>query len=606
MLQILALPVLVLAVTALLALPIGRFLAWIADGHYRPPRWLAWVERRLDTGPQTWKQYGVSLLLFNTVMFVVAFAILALQPLLPLNPDEKRMLAPTTVFHTALSFVTNNSQQHYAGEQHLSYFSQLVAIVWSMFVSGGVGLCALVAVIRGLRGDTHLGNFYLDLWRAVAYVLVPATVPAAVLFLAAGVPMTLDGAAPALTMQAGAMGAADGESLPQRIARGPVAPLVAVKNLASVGGGFFGANSTHPFENPNAWSNLLTCVSILLFPVCVVVMFGRMLNNARHAAVLLGVMAFLLVAMIGLTIYWDTLQPNPALTGHVSRTYPVTVPRAPTGSRTIMVPALAGLPVDQDLGNIEGKELRFGTSAGATCVAVTTAVSCGTVNCMHDSLNPLAGLVAFGGMWLNCVFGAKGVGTINLLLFLLVGVFITGLMVGRTPEYLGKKVEAREMKLAMLALLVHPFLILVPAGLFAACTWGLQSTSNPGPHGFSQILYEFSSASAGNGSGFEGLQDTWGFNDNSDPAPYSPQWDVACGLVMLLSRFLPILAPLALVGGLAAKPPTPFTVGTLRTDTVTFAFVLLGTILLLGALLFLPAAVLGPVAEHLGPLPFGG
>jgi K+-transporting ATPase ATPase A chain len=266
--------------------------------------------------------------------------------------------------------------------------------------------------------------------------------------------------------------------------------------------------------------------------------------------------------------------------------------------------------VDQHLGNLEGKELRFGTSAGATYSAVTTAVTCGSVNCTHDSLNPLAGLTPFTGMWLNCVFGGKGVGLINLLIYLIVGVFLAGLMVGRTPEYLGKKVEAREMKLAMLALLVHPIMILGPTGLFAALDWGTKAMNNPGPHGFAEVLYEFSSASANNGSGFEGLGDTWGFNKRDDnltpPAPYSPHWDIATGLVMLLSRFIPILAPLALAGSLAVKKPTPFTAGTLRTDTFTFGFVLLGTILLVGALLFLPAAVLGPVAEHLGPMPFGG
>jgi K+-transporting ATPase ATPase A chain len=257
-------------------------------------------------------------------------------------------------------------------------------------------------------------------------------------------------------------------------------------------------------------------------------------------------------------------------------------------------------------GNLEGKELRFGASAGATYAAVTTAVTCGSVNCMHDSLNPAAGLTPLAGMWLNCVFGGKGVGLVNLLVYLIVGVFLSGLMVGRTPEYLGKKVEAREMKLAMLALLIHPVMILLPTGLFAATDWGAKATNNPGAHGFSEILYEFSSASANNGSGFEGLADTWGLNDNEGPAPYSPYWDVATGLVMLLSRLVPIIAPLALAASLAAKKPTPFTAGTLRTDTFTFGFVILGTIILVGALLFMPAAVLGPVAEHLGPIPFGG
>jgi K+-transporting ATPase ATPase A chain len=267
---------------------------------------------------------------------------------------------------------------------------------------------------------------------------------------------------------------------------------------------------------------------------------------------------------------------------------------------------LGDLPVDQELGNLEGKELRFGTSAGAIFSSFTTAIACGSVNCMHDSLNPLSGLSPFVGMWLNCIFGGKGVGVINMLVYIIVAVFLCGLMVGRTPEYLGKKIEAREMKLAMLALLIHPIMILAPTGMFAAMDWGRKATNNPGAHAFSEILYEFASSSANNGSGFEGLGDTWGFNDNTAPAPESSYWDIATGLVMLLSRYIPIVAPLALAGSLMVKKPTPMTSGTLSTDTPTFGFFLLGTILIVGALLFLPAAVLGPVAEHWGPLPFGG
>jgi potassium-transporting ATPase potassium-binding subunit len=402
------------------------------------------------------------------------------------------------------------------------------------------------------------------------------------------VPMTFDQAEPAALLDAGAADKDEAGALkPQVIARGPVAAVLPIKHLGTNGGGFFGANSSHPFENPSGWSNFVECVSILIFPFSLVVMFGRMLRQMRHATVIYGVMLLMFAAMIGWAVRADTQQPNPSLTAGV------------------------GLPVDQEAwGNLEGKELRFGASAGATYSAVTTAVTCGSVNCMHDSLNPAAGLTPFTGMWLNCVFGGKGVGLINLLVYLIVGVFLSGLMVGRTPEYLGKKVEAREMKLAMLGLLVHPILVLGGTGLFAAREWGAKAMNNPGAHGFSEVLYEFSSASANNGSGFEGLGDTWGFNDpkdnNSPPAEYSPQWDIATALVMLFGRFLPIIAPLALAGSLASKKMTPFTVGTMRTDTITFAFVLLGTILLVGALLFLPAAVLGPVAEHLGPIPFGG
>jgi K+-transporting ATPase ATPase A chain len=601
------LPILIVLVTIALSVPVGLYLAKVMDGRYRAPGLLRRIEGLLDTGAQSWKQYAVALLLFNTVMFAFGYVVLAVQPVAPLNPDGKGMLAPTTIFNSAISFFTNTNLQHYAGEQHLSYWSQIVFAVFNMFVSAAVGFCALAAITRGLRGDPHMGNYYVDMWRAVAYVFIPAAVITAVPLLAAGVPMTFDKAAEVTPLEEGSMGKDDqGKPLPQVIARGPVACLLTIKHLGTNGGGFFGANSAHPYENPNAWSNFLECVSILIFPFSLVVMFGRMLRQMRHAAIIYGVMLLLFAAMIGWGVRYDTLEGNPALGKQDSWS----IPRG-EGSDPKEVAALPALPVDQsDWGNLEGKELRFGPSAGATYSAVTTAVTCGSVNCMHDSLNPLAGLTPFVGMWLNCVFGGKGVGLVNLLVYLIVGVFLSGLMVGRTPEYLGKKVEAREMKLAMLALLVHPVLILGGTGLFAVTDWGTGATNNPGAHGFSEILYEFSSSSANNGSGFEGLGDTWGFNDPkanlSPPAEYSRSWDVATGIVMLLGRLIPIIAPLALAAGLAAKKPTPFTSGTLRTDTITFGFVILGTILLVGALLFMPAAVLGPVAEHLGPIPFGG
>ena len=267
---------------------------------------------------------------------------------------------------------------------------------------------------------------------------------------------------------------------------------------------------------------------------------------------------------------------------------------------------MAGLPVDQHLGNLEGKELRFGTSAGATFAAVTTTFTCGAVNCEMDSLNPLAALSPFVGMWLNCIYGGKGVGMINFLVFLVIGIFVTGQMVGRSPEYLGRKVGAREMKLAMLALLVHPIMILGPSGLFAATAWGMEAVSNPGAHGLSQIVFQFSSSSANNGAAFNGLGVTYGLNSNPNPAPMAVPWDIAGGLVMLFGRYLPIVAPIALAAGLGRKKRSPMTTGTLRDDTPTFGFLLLGTILIIGALLFLPVAALGPLAEHLGPIPFGG
>jgi K+-transporting ATPase ATPase A chain len=440
-----------------------------------------------------------------------------------------------------------------------------------------------------------MGNFYLDMWRTVIYAFLPLAFLTSLPLMAAGVPMTLDSYAQVTTLDVDA----NGQPQTQTVARGPVASLMTIKHLGTNGGGFFGANSAHPFENPNAWTDFLEVVSFLIFPFALVWMFGRMLNHIRHAAVIFGVMMVMLVGLIVWSVSFDSLAPNPAFTSHEARGY-----------RVIDLPEIVALPVDQsDTGNLEGKELRFGRSAGGTFAACTTAIACGSVNCMHDSLNPLAGLSPFTGLWLNCAFGGKGVGVINLLIYLVVAVFIAGLMVGRTPEYLGKKIEAREMKLAMLALLVHPIMILLPTGVYSASSWGTQAESNPAAHGFSQILYQFSSSSANNGSGFEGLGDTWGFNNPdknpSAPAPGSPYLDLGTSFVLLLSRFIPMIAPLALAGSLALKKPTPFTVGTLRTDTLTFALFLLGTIALVGALLFMPAAMLGPVAEHFGPFPFG-
>jgi K+-transporting ATPase ATPase A chain len=331
-----------------------------------------------------------------------------------------------------------------------------------------------------------------------------------------------------------------------------------------------------------------------------------MLRRLRHAVVIDCVMLTMMVGLIGWAIYWDTLQPNPALTAQaVARSYPM--PGRAQGTPAVLnVPAHPALPVDQHLGNLEGKELRFGTSAGATFAAITTDVTCGAVNAEHDSLHPLAALSPLIGMWINCVFGGKGVGMINLLLFLIVGVFLAGQMVGRTPEYLGRKVGAREMKLAMIALLIHPILILGPTGVFSATDWGTKAEANAGPHGFTEITYQFSSASANNGSAFDGLAVSYGLNANSNPPPSAVQYDVSTELVMLFSRYLPIIAPIAMAVFLGRKKSAPTTLGTMRDNTVTFGLLLLGTIVIVGALLFLPVAALGPLAEHLGPIPFGG
>jgi K+-transporting ATPase ATPase A chain len=364
-----------------------------------------------------------------------------------------------------------------------------------------------------------------------------------------GMPMTLDGAVKASTL----------EGVEQMIARGPVAAFLTIKQLGTNGGGFFGPNSTQPFENPTFWTNVLSSVSIILIPMACVWMFGRIVGRMRHAAVVFGVMLALMVARIGGAVYFESTPTQ----------------------------AFAGLPIEHNVGNLEGKELRFGSAAGPLWAVITTSTSNGSVNSMHDSLNPLTGLMPMIGMWLNEDFGGVGVGMINMFLYIIVAVFIAGMMVGRTPEYLNRRVEAREVKLAVLALFAHGLLILVGTAIFAVTPWGMGTLNNTGPHGFSEMLYEFSSSSANNGSGFEGL------GDNTVP------WNVATGIVMLLARFIPIILPLAIAGSLARKRATAKSAGTLGVEDGTFAVMLLATILFIGALTFFPAATLGPIAEHL-------
>jgi K+-transporting ATPase ATPase A chain len=583
-------------------------MARIMNGNYQPLRLFGWFEKHLDSGPQNWKQYTVALLVFNAVLFVYGYIVLSLQPWMPLNPRGLGMLEPTTIFHTALSFITNTNMQHYSGDVACSNFSQIFFCIAMFFLSAAVGLCALAAIIRALRSDPHLGNFFVDMWRVVVYMFLPAAFVISLVFLVQGMPMTYQNAYQVSTLEPAAMGTTDnGQPKQQTIVIGPLAAFVPMKMIGTNGGGFFGMNSAHPFENPGAGTNFFETFCMMLFPMALVLMYGRMLRRFRHSVVIFSVMLLLFVGTVVWAIYFDTMQPNPGLTAHpLARSFTVASPSSPGGKRVITLPAVAGLPVDQHLGNLEGKELRFGTSAGATFAAATVDVTCGAVNAEHDSLNPLAGLSPFVGMWLNCIYGGKGVGMINLLLFLIVGIFLAGQMVGRTPEYLGKKIGAREMKLAMIALLIHPILILGPSGLFAATSWGMKAASNPGAHGLSQIVYQFSSSSANNGSAFDGLGVSWGLLSNANPAPEAVPWDIAGGLVILFGRYLPIIAPIAMAAFLGMKKSTPFGLGTLRDDTVTFGCLLFGTIVIVGALLFLPVAALGPLADHLGPIPFGG
>jgi K+-transporting ATPase ATPase A chain len=548
------------------SVPLGRYIARVFTGQrtlldpvLRPIERLVLGAIGVDPSQeQTWQQYSRSLLISNVVMWLAAWTILTMQQHLPLNPDGIANMEPTLAFNTASSFTSNTNLQHYSGETGLSYFSQIFAITFLQFVTAATGIAACVALMRALAGNRlrTIGHFYLDLTRATVRLLLPLAVAVAIVLMWQGSPMTFEAAARATTV----------EGAEQVIARGVTAPMVAIKQLGTNGGGYFGPNSTHPFENPTPLSNLVETWSILALPMAMVWALGYIVGRRRLAVVVFAVMLALYVPLVAFAVSQEA-----------------------AGN-----PAIARMGVDQSTGSMEGKEVRFGTALTALWAVSTTATSNGSVNGMHDSLTPLGGLMPMLAMWLNNIFGGVGVGFINMFIFIVVSVFVAGMMIGRTPELLGKKVEAKEMKLASLALLWHPLAILV--GTAIACyLWAttadpataLAWLRNPGPQGFSEMLYEFSSAAANNGSGFEGLGDN------------TPFWNISTGLVMLLSRYIPIIAPLALAGSLAAKPAAPETAGTLRVDSGTFGLTLWAVILILGLLMFMPVAVLGPVAGHL-------
>jgi K+-transporting ATPase ATPase A chain len=546
-------PILIVALLVATSWPLGWYLTWAMQPAH-PGRGRQGFERlggrlfgKLAEREQSWAEYAQSLLVSNVLMFVLVYIVLTTQQWLPLNPDHQTNLEPSLAFNTTASFVTNTNLQHYSGDAHLSYFSQL-ALVWLQFVSAASGIAALAAIARAVEGSKRLGNFTVDLWRATVLVLLPLTLVWGVFLVVSGVPMTFAGAAQVTTL----------EGATQTIARGPVAAMIPIKQLGTNGGGYFGPNCAHPFENPSWWTNFANSFAIMAIPMGCVWMYGRITNRLKHALVIFVVMFVMYTTLTGLAIHFE---------------------QAPTG-------ALTGLPVDPS-SNLEGKELRFGPSAGPLWVVATTSTSNGSVNCMHDSLNPLTGLMPMIGMWLNVEYGGVGVGMINMFLYIVVAVFLAGMMVGRTPEYLTRKIETPEMKLALFALLLHPLLILGGAALFASTDWGRKTIQDQGSHGFSEIIYEFSSAAANNGSGFEGL------GDNTVP------WNIATGLVMLLGRYIPILLPLAIAASLGAKRSTSEGGGTFRTDSWMFGIILLGTVLIVGALLFMPLAVLGPIAEQL-------
>ncbi|SDW46075.1 K+-transporting ATPase ATPase A chain [Marininema mesophilum] len=542
----------------LIAIPLGRYIASIfSNENHRTDRFflpmekvifrLSGIDNRLE---MTWWEYVKALLLVNGILLGFAYLILRFQGGLPLNPNGITNMDPTSVFNTAISFMTNTDLQHYSGESGLSNLSQIIVITMMMFTSSVTGLSVAMAFIRGItRKGKTIGNFFQDFVRGHIRLMLPLAILLTLMLVAAGVPQTLDANTTVQTL----------EGAKQVIARGPVASLESIKHLGTNGGGFFGANSAHPFENPTALTNILEILAMWSIPAAMPIAYGRIAKNPKQGWVIFGGMMAIFLMML-LTVHLAESAGNPAL---VERGF------------------------DSSQGSMEGKETRFGISMSAIFTAVTTAATTGTVNNMHDTLTPIGGMVPLMLMMFNTVFGGEGVGFVNMMMYALLGVFIAGLMVGRTPEFLGKKIESREMKFIVLALLSHPLAILIPTAIAFLTPLGMGAISNEGFHGITQVLYEFTSSSANNGSGFEGLGDA------------TPFWNISTGVVMLIGRYISIIALLAVAGSLANKQPVPETIGTLRTDNATFGVVLTGTVLLIGALTFLPVLVLGPIAEFL-------
>lgn len=501
-----------------------------------------------------WKQHLVALLTINLCWFLLSMFVLTNMSWLPLNPDGNPSMSGDLAFNTSVSFVTNTNLQHYSGESGMSYLGQLILMLWQ-FISAGTGMAMAAVLFTAMKEKTAttLGNFYFFFVRSCTRILLPIALVVAFLFAFNGMPMTFEGKQSMVTLQ--------GDTV--NVSTGPVAAFVAIKHLGTNGGGFFGANSAHPFENPGFLTNIILMITQMLIPIAMIFAMGYMIRRRKLSWMIFGVMTIGFLMLVLPTIYSE-FNGNPAI---------------------------SKMGVDQSLGSMEGKEIRFGTAASAYWSIATTVISTGSVNSMHDSFTPLGGMNQLLGMMTNCFYGGVGVGMLNFYIFIILAVFISGLMVGRTPEFLGKKIEAREMKIAMLIALLHPFLILtgtaIASYLFANNPEGFASwLNNPGYHGFSEMLYEMTSSSANNGSGFEGLGDNTLF------------WNIFCGLIMLMARYLPIIGPIAIAGLLASKKYIPESNGTLKTDTATFGVMVFAVIAIVAALSFFPALTLGPIAEH--------
>ena len=550
------------AAIVLVTPPMGKFLHRVLEGErHLLRRPLGWLERLVyrvggvEGDEQTWQAYSGSLLAFSAFTLLVTYAIQRMQPWLPFNPQHLGPVEAASAFNTAASFTTNTNWQGYSGETTMSYLTQMAGLAWHNFISAAAGIAIAVALARGLtrRGDGTgpgtIGNFWVDLTRSTVYVLLPISVVGTLLFVSQGMIQNLSPYEEISTLEGGK----------QVIAMGPVASQEVIKQLGTNGGGFFNANAAHPFENPNPLTNFLSMFLIFAIPGGLTFTFGRMAKNRRQGWALFGAMAFLFFA--GVTAcYWAEARGNPIV---------------------------GALGVDPGLGNMEGKEVRFGVASSALYATVTTDASCGAVNGMHDSFTPLGGLVPLFDIQLGeVVFGGVGAGLYGMLVMAILAVFIAGLMVGRTPEYLGKKIETREVKLAMLYVLIFPLLILAFAAWSAVTPYGLSSLANAGPHGLSEILYAFTSAAGNNGSAFAGL------NANT------PWYNLTLGVTMLAGRFLMIVPALAIAGVMAGKKSVPPGPGTLPTTGPLFACLLVGVILIVGALTFFPAVTLGPIVEH--------
>jgi K+-transporting ATPase ATPase A chain len=546
------------AIVVALVPPLGWYMTRVFSGERTPLtpvlRPVETVLYRLagveETREQDWLSYTIALLAFHVAGLLTLYALLRLQAFLPFNPQDMAAVPPDLAFNTAVSFLTNTNWQNYGGESTVSYLTQMAGLTVHNFVSAATGIAVAIALIRGFsRASARtVGNFWVDLVRCTLYVLLPLCIVITLFLVWQGIPQTLAPSVEATTL----------EGARQTIAVGPVASQVAIKMLGTNGGGFFNANAAHPFENPTALSNLVQMVSILALGAALTNVFGRMVGNQRQGWAILAAMGVLFLAGVGVT-YWAEAS----------------------GTHALNALGLTG-------GNMEGKEARFGIALSSLFAVITTAASCGAVNAMHDSFTPLGGLIPLFNMQLGeIIVGGVGAGFYGMLLFVVVAVFVAGLMVGRTPEYVGKKIEAREVKMAMLAILCLPLMILGLTAVAVVLPSAVASMANAGPHGFSEVLYAYSSQTANNGSAFAGLTGN------------TPFYNLTGGLAMLVGRFFVIIPAMAIAGSLAAKKVVPASAGTFPTDGGLFVGLLVGVILIVGGLTFFPALALGPIVEHL-------